>query len=102
MSATISVAAGTGGMLQTSASVTVPLLDDRMTIRVSGSKGRGDGYIRDFSGDGLFGGGSRGDYSARDLDRSRLGVDLRWSPEAAGRLGGRFEQPDTRASRRRP
>ena len=103
--ATVSVAAGTGGMMQTSASVTVPMLDDRLTIRISGATGSGNGYMRDFSrgGDGLLGRGTGGDgmgafgtgawdgsgpWDGRrrgNDDFSRLGVDLRWTPEARNR-----------------
>ena len=95
IAATVSVAAGTGGMMETSASVTVPLLDDRLTIRVSGATGRGNGYLRDFTrdepGEGAFGTGtwdrsSPWDGRRRgDDDFSRLGVDLRWAPPSRDR-----------------
>ncbi len=90
---TISVSVGTGGMRHTRASVTLPVIDDELTVRITGEKGRNtlDRYdsssINDspFLLDRRYGGRGRNDYWYRNEDSSSLGLDERWTPNGATR-----------------
>ena len=89
--ATFSVAAGSGGMRQTRASVTVPLLDNQLTVRVTGEKGSNTDhrYSRSDLRDVPFLLGPR--FGARVRDNSELGIDLRWTPNGDARNDHRRE-----------
>ena len=89
--ATFSVAAGTGGMRQTRATVTVPLLDNQLTVRVTGEKGSNTDhrYSRSDLRDSPFLLGPR--FGARVRDSSELGIDLRWTPNGDARNDRRRE-----------
>ena len=75
-----SVAAGTGGSLQTSASVTVPLIDNVLSVRVSGSKGRGYPLGGDYRSVGRYRDGPLQFNDFNSSDDSNVGFDLRWAP----------------------
>ena len=89
--ATFSVAAGSGGMRHTRASVTVPLLDNQLSVRVTGEKGSNTNYryrrsdLRDspFLLDPRF--------DTRVRDSSALDIDLRWTANADARNDRRRE-----------
>ena len=80
-----SIAAGTGGSLQTSASVTLPLIDNVLSVRVSGSKGRGYPLGGDYRSVGNRSVGSYRDGPLQFNDfnssgDSNVGFDLHWAP----------------------
>lgn len=105
--ATVSVMAGTGGVMQTRASVTVPLLDDQLTVRISGATGTG--YYRDFSGDVLGRGASRDlwDGERRYFDDGRpqsgqsFGLDVRWAPTESSSIDAHVSEESLRTRHRR-
>lgn len=71
----VAVSAGTGGSLSTSASVTLPLIDNVLSVRISGSKGRGQFSRRDYFSDQPL---RFNDYESSG--GSNFGFDLRWAP----------------------
>lgn len=100
----IAVTAGTSGTLETAGSVTIPLLNNDLILRISGAKGSGQSYGSfdrgSFSGDGFYNDGfsrygvsrygssrygssrygpSR-DGNVRGGDSTRIGLDLQWTP----------------------
>ena len=95
---TISVSVGTGGMRNTRASITLPVIADELTVRITGEQGRNtlNRYDSANFNDSPFlfdrrGGRGRNDYRYQNEDSSSVGLDVRWSPNGAA----------TRDSRRR-
>ena len=90
---TISVSVGTGGMRSTRASLTVPVIDDELTVRITGEQGRNTLNRYDSSSifddawlsDRRHGGRGRNDDWYRNEDSSSLGLDVRWTPDGATR-----------------
>ena len=88
--AQVGIAAGSGGALRTYASVTVPLIDNVLSVRISGAKG--SGYP--------LGGGYRDAFREGPLqfntsaagDSSDFGFDLHWAPTDSFNLNLRTEQ----------